>query len=226
MFNFLKLKTPKQKEFAVIGMGNFGRSVARYLSEKGYSVLAVDKDAGQTQSISEFCTQAAVIDATREESLKSLDIASFDTVIVAIDSDFESNLISTTALKALGVRHVICKALTQRQKDILLKIGADQVVMPEADAGRRLALELAIPNLLEQISFGDNYNLLEFCVPDTMAGKSLRQLRLRNRYGANVVALRHEGEVKISPDASHVVEANDILILIGPTERIKRMTEL
>jgi trk system potassium uptake protein len=225
MFNFLKLKNPKQKEFAVIGLGNFGRSVVRYLSEKGYSVLALDKDPKQTQSISEFCTQAAVIDATREESLEALDIASFDTVVVAIDSDFESNLISTTALKALGVRHVICKALTQRQKDILLKIGADRVIMPEADAGRRLGLELAAPNLLEQISFGDSHNLLEFRVPGAMVGKTLRQLRLRNRYGANVVALRHDGQVKISPDADQVVEANDILVLIGPTERIKRMTE-
>jgi trk system potassium uptake protein len=226
MFRLSKLKRPKQKEFAVIGLGGFGRSVVQYLSEKGYSVLGLDKDPKQVQFISDFCTQAAVVDATRQESLEALDIASFDTVIVAIDSDFESNLITTTALKALGVRQVICKALTQRQKDILLNIGADQVIMPEADAGRRLGLELAVPNLLEQISFGDSHNLLELRAPDRMVGKTLRQLRLRNIYGANVVALRHEGLVNVSPDADQAIGANDILILIGPAERIQKLTEL
>lgn len=226
MFRLSRAKRPQHKEIAIIGLGNFGRSVARYLSEKGYSVLALDKDPKQTQAISEFCAQAAVIDATRQESLEALDITSFDTVVVAIDSDFESNLIATTALKALGVRNVICKALTQRQKDILLRIGANRVIMPEADAGQRLALELVVPNLLEQISLGDGYNVLEFRVPDTIAGKTLRQLRLRNRFGANVVALRHDASVTLSPDADQVVEKNDILIVIGPTERLKRMIEL
>jgi trk system potassium uptake protein len=226
MFNLLKLKRPKRKEFVVIGLGGFGRSVVHYLSEKGYSVLALDKDPNQVQLISEFCTQAVVVDATREESLQSLDIVSFDTVVVAIDSDFESNLITTTALKALGVQRVICKALTQRQKDILLNIGADRVIMPEADAGRRLGLELAIPNLLEQISFGDSHDLLELRAPDRMVGKTLRQLRLRNIYGANVVALRHENLVKVSPDADQAIEENDILVLIGPAERIQKLTDL
>jgi trk system potassium uptake protein len=226
MFNLLKFKRPKRKEFAVIGLGGFGRSVVHYLSEKGYSVLALDKDPNQVQLISEFCTQAVVVDATREESLQSLDIVSFDTVVVAIDSDFESNLITTTALKALGVQRVICKALTQRQKDILLNIGADRVIMPEADAGRRLGLELAIPNLLEQISFGDSHDLLELRAPDRMVGKTLRQLRLRNIYGANVVALRHENLVKVSPDADQAIEENDILVLIGPAERIQKLTDL
>jgi trk system potassium uptake protein len=226
MFNLLKFKRPKRKEFAVIGLGGFGRSVVHYLSEKGYSVLALDKDPNQVQLISEFCTQAVVVDATREESLQSLDIVSFDTVVVAIDSDFESNLITTTALKALGVQRVICKALTQRQKDILLNIGADRVIMPEADAGQRLGLELAIPNLLEQISFGDSHDLLELRAPDRMVGKTLRQLRLRNIYGANVVALRHENLVKVSPDADQAIEENDILVLIGPAERIQKLTDL
>jgi len=225
MFNFLKLKRPRQKEFAVIGLGGFGRSVVHYLTEKGYSVLALDKDPKQTQSISEFCTQAAVVDATREESLQSLDIASFDTVVVAIDSDFESNLITTTALKALGVQHVICKALTQRQKDILLRMGADRVIMPEADGGRRLGLELAVPNLLEKISFGDSHNVLELRAPDKMVGKTLRQLRLRNIYGANVVALRHEDQINLSPDADQAIEENDILVLIGPADRIQELIE-
>jgi trk system potassium uptake protein len=216
----------KRKEFAVIGLGRFGRSVVRTLSEKGYSVLGIDRDAAAVQYISESCTQAVVVDSTNEDSLRALDIASFDAVVVAIGSDFESNLITTVALKAVGVRRVICKARSQRQKDILLRVGADQVILPEADAGRRLGVELAAPNLLEQISFGDSHSVLELRAPDIMVGKTLAELDLRNRYGANVVALRHEASVTVSPEAEQVIEENDILVLIGRTEKICKLTEV
>jgi trk system potassium uptake protein len=216
----------KQKEFAVIGLGRFGRAVVRTLSEKGYSVLGVDRDPAIVQYISESCTQAVVVDSTNEDSLRALDIASFDTVVVAIGTDFESNLITAVALKALGVRRVICKALSRRQKDILLRVGVDHVVLPEADAGRRLGIELAAPNLLEQIAFGDSHSVLEFRAPSSMTGQTLAQLDLRNNYGANVVAVRHESSVTVSPDADQVIEANDIIIVIGRTEKIAKLAEL
>jgi trk system potassium uptake protein len=216
----------KRKEFAVIGLGRFGRAVVRTLSEKGYSVLGIDRDAATVQYISESCTQAVVVDSTSEESLKALDIGSFDAVVVAIGSDFESNLITTVALKAVGVRRVICKARSQRQKDILLRVGADQVILPESDAGRRLGVELAAPNLLEQISFGDSHSVLELRAPEVIVGKTLAELDLRNRYGANVVALRHETSVTVSPEAEQVIEENDILVLIGRTEKICKLTEV
>jgi trk system potassium uptake protein TrkA len=216
----------KRKEFAVIGLGRFGRAVVRTLNEKGFSVLGIDRDAATVQYISESCTQAVVVDSTSEESLRALDIASFDTVIVAIGSDFESNLITTVVLKALGVRRVVCKALSQRQKDILLRVGADQVILPEADAGRRLALELAAPNLLEQISFGDSHSVLELRVPSSMTGKTLAELDLRNNYGANVVAVRHETSVTVAPRADQVLSENDIIVVIGRTERINKLTDV
>lgn len=216
----------KRREFAVIGLGRFGRAVVRTLSEKGFSVLGIDKDAPTVQYISESCTQAVVVDSTSEESLSALDIASFDTVVVAIGSDFESNLITTVALKSLGVRRVICKALSQRQKDILLRVGADQVVMPESDAGRRLGIELAAPNLLEQISFGDSHSVLEFRAPPSMTGKTLAELDLRNYYGANVVAVRHEASVTVSPTADQMISENDIIVVIGLTEKISKLAEL
>ena len=220
------LSRNKKKEFAVIGLGRFGRAVVRTLSEKGYSVLGVDRDPATVQYISESCTQAVVVDSTNEDSLRALDIASFDTVIVAIGTDFESNLITAVALKALGVRRVVCKALSQRQKDILLRVGADHVVLPEADAGRRLGIELAAPNLVDQISFGDSHSVLELRVPDSMTDKTLSELDLRNIYGANVVAVRHETSVTVSPRADQVLLKNDIIVVIGRTEKITKLTEL
>lgn len=222
----MRFQSKRKKEFAVIGLGRFGRAVVRSLSEKGYGVLAIDKDAPAVQYISDACTQAVVVDSTSEEALRSLDIAAFDAVVVAIGSDFESNLITAVALKSLGVKRVICKALSQRQKDILLRIGVDQVILPEADAGRRLGLELATPNLLEQISFGDTHSVLELRVPESMAGKSLSELNFRKRYDAIVVAVKHESSVTISPDAEQVIDTNDIIVLIGRTDKIAKLTEL
>jgi trk system potassium uptake protein len=226
MLGLSKTERSKQKDFAVIGLGRFGRSVVRTLSERGYNVLGLDKDPQKVQYISEYCTQAVVVDSTNEDSLKALDIASFDAVVVAIGSDFESDLITTVALKALGVKRVICKARSQRQKDILLRVGADQVVRPESDAGNRVGTELALPNLLEQISFGDSHSVLELRAPDWMIDKTLVELDLRTRYSANVVALRHEASVTVSPEADQVVSENDILVLIGRTEKICKLTEL
>lgn len=214
-----------QKEFAVIGLGRFGRAVARVLGEKGYNVLGIDKDPQVVQYISEACAQAVVVDSTNEDSLRDLDIAAFDTVVVAIGSDFESNLITAVALKSLGVKHVICKALTRRQKDILLRLGVDRVVLPESDAGRQLGIELASPYLIEQISFGDSHSVLELRAPETMVGRTLAELDLRKHYSANVVALKHETSVTVSPYAEQVIQENDILVVIGPTEKITKLAE-
>ncbi len=216
----------KKAEFAVIGLGRFGRGVVKMLKEKGFTVLGVDRDPERVQHISEICTQAVVIDSTNEDALRALDIASFDTVVVAIGSDFESNLITTVALKALGVRRVICKALSTRQKEILLRVGADEVIQPEADAGRRLGLELASPNLLDQISLGDEHSVLEVRIPASMVGKTLVELDFRNRYNAAVVAVKHEKSVTVAPGGDIVLLPNDVIVVIGRTTEITHLAEM
>jgi trk system potassium uptake protein TrkA len=222
----LKSEQNKQKEFAVIGLGRFGRAIVRALGARGFCVVGIDRDARKVQRVSEYCTQVSVTDSTDEDSLKKFDIPSFDAVIVAIGSDFESNLITTVALKALGARLVICKALSERQKEILLQVGADRVIRPESDAGQRLATELIAPNLLEQISFGEGYSVLEFRVPESMTGKTMAEIDLQGNYGANVVAIRHESAVTLSPQANQVLMKNDIMVVIGETGRIGKLAEL
>jgi len=219
-------KRIKKAEFAVIGLGRFGRSVVKTLNEKGFSVLGVDRDPQTVQHVSDVCTQAVILDSTNEDSLRALDIASFDAVIVAIGSDFESNLITTVALKALGVKRVICKALSSRQKDILIRVGADEVVQPEADAGHQLALELASPNLLDQIPLGEEHSILELRVPATISGKTLAQLDFRNRFGATVVAVKHEQSITVAPIADYMLDEDDVLVIIGPSEDVSRLAEL
>ena len=119
-------------DMAVIGLGRFGASVALTLARQGFSVVGVDRDPKLVQSLADDLTQTLTFDATDENALRAVDIASFDTVIVAIGADFEANLMATVALKAVGVKRIICKALTERQKTILLRVGADKVVLPES----------------------------------------------------------------------------------------------
>lgn len=219
-------KRSKKTEFAVIGLGRFGRAVVKTLNEKGFNVLGVDRDAQIVQHVSEYCTQSVVLDSTDEDALRALDISSFDTVIVAIGSDFESNLITTVALKALGVKRVISKAQTKRQKDILLRVGADLVVQPEADAGRRLGLELAAPNLLDQIPFGDRHSIVEIRVPASIVGKTLAEADFRNRYNATVLAVKHEQSVTVAPAAEYRLDVSDVIVVLGQTQDVSKLAEL
>lgn len=127
--------------FAVIGLGRFGTSLALGLVERGHNVLGIDRDREHIQRLADESTQVVALDATDEDSLQAVDITSFDTVVVAIGTNFEANLMTTLALKSLGVRHIVCKALTPRQQTALLAVGAGHVVLPEHESARRLASE-------------------------------------------------------------------------------------
>jgi len=118
-------------EYVVIGLGRFGASVALTLSEQGHSVLGIDSDQQVAQSMADQLTRVVVLDSTDEVALRAVDIVSFDTVIVAIGTNFEANLMTTAALKDLGVRQIICKALTVRQGSILTRVGATRIILPE-----------------------------------------------------------------------------------------------
>ena len=126
----------------MIGLGRFGSSLALRLVELGHSVLGIDRDREIVQRLADDLTQTAVLDASDEVALQDVGITAFDAVIVAIGADFESNLMATTALKGLDVPLVIAKALSDRQRTILLRVGADRVILHEIEAGQRLADEL------------------------------------------------------------------------------------
>src|SRR5512136_1133033 len=143
-----------KQEFAVIGLGRFGTAVARMLLERGHTVLGIDRNREVVQPLSDELTEALILDATDEDALRSVDITMYDAVVVAINDDFEDELLATLTLKSLGVKRVVGVASDERQKSILLKIGADEVVMPEADSGQRLGLQLALPNLVERVALG------------------------------------------------------------------------
>jgi trk system potassium uptake protein TrkA len=214
------------QEFAVIGLGRFGASLALTLEAHGHTVLGVDLNPEPVQEIADEIAQAVTLDATSEEALRMVDIASFETVVVAIGADFESNLLTTVALKELGVSRVICKAITARQERILLRMGADRVIRPEHDAGARLAEELSTPAMLEKLPLGPEHSVIELIVPESLAWQTIAQAHVRQKYGITVLVVKREDALLVSPPPDCVLQQGDILVVLGSNEDITRFSRL
>lgn len=214
-------KSPK--EFAVIGLGRFGASVAATLVQQGHTVLGIDRDPALVQRYSHEITQTVSLDSTDEEALKEIDITSYETVVVAIGASFESNLMTTVALKSVGVRHVICKTTTQVHRDILLRVGADRVVLPEYEAGEQLAKELIAPVLVGQFDLCENWTVSEVKPPDKMVGASLEDLDWKGRFGLTVVALHRGSQVTVNPSHALIVQKGDLLVVIGSPRGLEQL---
>ncbi|MCB0227948.1 MAG: TrkA family potassium uptake protein [Anaerolineae bacterium] len=216
----------RRNEFAVIGLGRFGSNLARQLVQRGCTVLAIDRDRALVQSLADELTQVVAMDSTDEDALRALDIGAFDVVVVAIGSSFESNLMTTLALKSLGAKRIICKAMNERQCTVLLAIGANEVLLPEQESARRLAQTLTMPLFVDQIAMGNRYNITEMKAPASFVGKKLSECNLRQNFGVSVVAIEKDNHVIISPPADYVFEADDRIALVGANEQIERLGHL
>lgn len=204
-----------KKQFAVIGLGRFGSSVARYLAGMNYEVLAIDSNPERVQSLAQTVTHAVTADATDEEAMRALGLRNFDVVVVAIGQDIQASILTTLILKEMGVPRLVAKAQNDLHGKVLAKIGADRVIFPERDMGIRVAHQLISPNILEHIELSPEYGILELEAPDRMAGKSLRQLDIRARFGCNVLAVKTGERMNISPHADDLIHKGDVLVIVG-----------
>lgn len=210
------------KQFAVIGMGRFGSSVAEYLARLGYEVLAVDQNEARIQEISDRVTHAVQADSTDEDSLRSLGIRNFDVVVVAIGQDVQASIMTTLILKEMNVPTIIVKATSELQGKVLAKIGADKVIFPERDMGRRVAHHLISPHILDYIELSEEHSIVEVRAGPGLAGKSLRELDIRARYSCNVMGIRRGEKLNIAPDADEKLQERDILVMIGENVNLAR----
>jgi len=213
----------QQREFAVIGLGRFGSSLARRLEEFGHSVLGIDSDPQRTKEIADEITETAIIDATNPNALQEVDITAFSTVIVAIEADFEASALITSSLKDLGVPQVICRSASRRHRDILLRIGADRVIMPTEEAGLQLADELSTPGMLDRMSLSPEYSLIEMRAP---AGLVSRRVELSEKYAVQLLLIIRGDELIISPESGLQIAEGDILVLVGDKNRLAEFSSI
>ncbi|TFE24307.1 TrkA family potassium uptake protein [Cohnella luojiensis] len=214
-----------RKQFAIIGLGRFGSSIAKYLAEMGYEVLAVDDDASRVQEVAHAVTHAVSADSTDEEAMKALGIRNFDVVVIAIGQDIQSSILTTLILKDLGVPYIIVKAQNELHGKVLNKIGADKVVFPERDMGLRVAHSLISPNILEHIELSDDTSIVELKVSSAMIGKSLRQLDIRQKFNCNVLAVKRNGDMDITPLPNESLAKDDVLVIVGKNDQLTKLEQ-
>jgi len=165
-------------------------------------------------------THAAILDASDEAALRKLGVGNFDVVIVAIGESLEANILATVLAKSLGAKHVISRANSELAARVLSKVGADEVLRPEYEMGIRLAQQLATPSIIDAFNLGDEYGVIEIGVGSKLVGR-LKNLRLSNRFGVQVIAVNREGKLYISPGADFDLQLGDKIVLIGSNQEIE-----
>jgi trk system potassium uptake protein len=216
-------KKNKDKEFAIIGLGRFGGSLARRLEALGHPVLGIDIDPRVVKEIADELTEAVVLDAMDEEALQQVDITAFQTVVVATSDNFEANALITSTLKKLGIPHVISESNSNRHREILLRIGADRVILPKEESGYQLADELSIPGMLERLHLSQDYSLIEIKAPPALIGKGIETCE---PYEVTVVLILRGDELILNPDQSAQFSSEDILVLVGEKRHLAEFCNL
>lgn len=216
----------EKKQFAVIGLGRFGTSVALTLQQLGHEVLAIDADEERVQKLSDEVTHVVQADTTDENALNALGLRNFDAVVVAIGEDVQANVATTLLLKEMGIPFIIAKARNALHGKMLEKIGADRVVYPERDMGQRVAHSLVSANVLDFIALSSELSLVEVTAPGVFVGRTLAEADMRVRYGVNVVAIKRYEDLIVPPQPDEVIHECDVLIVIGPTEGLQRLEVL
>ncbi|WP_409275420.1 potassium channel family protein [Neobacillus sp. SCS-31] len=211
-----------KKDFAVIGLGRFGGSICRRLSELGMEVLAMDNNEERVNEYASIASHAILGDSTDEAVLKAIGIRNFDHVIVAIGDNIQASILTTLILKELGVKHVTAKALNDYHEKVLIKIGADVVAHPERDMGIRIANNISTTTVLDYLDLSDEHSIVEIVANERLGGNTIIGLNIRARYGINIVAIKRGNDIIVSPLASEKIWLGDVLIVIGADVDIER----
>lgn len=214
------------KSYIVIGLGKFGTEAAKRLCEYGCEVLAIDRNPELVQPVSNLVTQAVVGDARDKEVLRALGAKDFACAIVAIGDNLADSVLATMNLKELGVPYIVCKASDETHRQVLLKLGADRVVIPEQEHAHRLAKNLSSPNVLDYIELSEEYGIIEIPAPKNWQGKSLKELNVRAKLGVNIIAVEKAGKINVSPSADYRIEAADIMVVLGDTAALDAVQKL
>ncbi len=211
------------RKFVIVGLGRFGYSLACNIAEKGFQVLAIDNNEEKVAKISQVIYNAVQADVSEKETLASLGVSEYDVAVASIGLNVQDNILATLFLKELGVPYVIAKAQDEQFGKVYSKIGADRVVYPERDMGQRVGQNLLSSNLIDYIKYDSDYSVIELSAPESMKGRSLKELDLRRKYNINVIAIRKDEDLNLIPGANDRITEGDILILMGKNKDIDRV---
>ncbi len=226
------------RQIAVIGLGRFGATIARTLSDRGVEVIAIDLDKEKIEDIKDYVAVAVGVDSTDEKALKALSIDNVDAAIVCIGDNIEANLLTISVLKKLGVKNILARAMDSLQAQILKYMEVDRIINLEEEMGVMVANSMVTSHIEKHIPLASGHSLAEVKIPSQFVGKTLKELQLRNRFHINIIAIKKKvpeitesGErtykevINDMPRADDVLEEGDILIVVGTDESIKNFSK-
>lgn len=222
---FFRSLRKDNQQFAVIGLGRFGRAVCSTLHKLGYEVLGTDINEKSVAQVltAQIADHALQLDSTDSAALKEAGIFEFDTVIIAIGNYIQESIVTTLNVKEAGVPHVVAKASSEVHGKLLKRVGADHVIFPEHEAGCTLARSLTKPAILDRFDLDPDNSIVELIVPDEFHGKTITEIQLRSRYGLNLLAVSRNDKFEINPDPSKRLERGSAMVVIGCNKDINRL---
>lgn len=217
----------KRCSILVIGLGYFGQALVRELVKLGHEVTVVEKKQALVDEFRDLVEDLRCADATDEDVLRNLGVHHYDACVVATGTDLGNSVLITASLKELGARFIAAKAVTERQAQILRKIGADLIVFPEKEAGERLAHQLLSPgHIAAYLELDPNWSLEELEAPKWMHNKTLKELDLRRKYGVTVIAIKRNGTIMPNPGGENDIRPKDHLLVFGRNEDLERIISM
>ena len=213
------------KSFLIIGMGRFGHHITENLSKQKCEIMIVDSDEEKLADLLPFVVSAKIGDCTKPEVLKSLGIQNFDCCIVCIGTNFQSSLEVTSLLKEMGAKYVISKASRDIQAKFLLKNGADEVIYPDRDIAKNLAVRYTSNNVFDYIELCPEYGIYEIAVREDWVGHSIKELAFRTRYKANILGVKNGSDTNLAPGADYVFSQGEHLLVIGKKNDINNISK-
>lgn len=216
----------RNKQFAVLGLGLFGFSVAEELYRNGVDVLAVDINPDLVDAIQGRVTHAIQADVSDPDALGQLGIQEFDVAIVTIGTDLKASSVVTMLLKDMGVPFIVAKAQDEMHGRMLEKLGADRIIYAERDMGRRIAHSLLSTRILDYIELSADFAMVEIEPLESWLNRTLGELNLRKKPGLNVIAIRSNGEIRVSLDPGTIIRRGDRLLVVGEQTTLDRLERL
>jgi len=211
------------KSFVVYGLGKFGYSVAVSLAKNGCEVLAVDIDGDLVEDIANDVTLAVRANVKDPNVYHSLGIGNMDGAVVAVSGDMEASIMATILSKEAGIPYILSKASSETHAEVLKRVGADQVILPEREMGSRIARNMVFGKFVDTFELSSTYSMVELEVPDSWVGKNLRELDVRRRYGVNVIAVREGEKINANMNPDEPLAPHQIILTVGNNDDLKKI---
>lgn len=208
------------KSILIIGMGRFGRHLADKMQKLGNEVMIVDDDEKAIQDLSSQFEDSYIGDCTNESVVESLCVDEFDICFVCIGEDFQSSLLVTSLLKKHGASHVVSKSNQSIQEELLLKIGADEVVYPERDIAEKVAIKYNSKNIFDFVPLTSEFSIYEIPIISTWVGNSVLKVNVRKKYKVNIIAIKNKKELNVLPSPEYIFKPDDHIVIIGKSNDV------